>query len=63
MNNITKSLYDLALRQGVDFKFNSLCLRNISSNKRAIGVMVGENLMNLILLFLIWILFRLIEIY
>ncbi|MBT4231420.1 MAG: NAD(P)-binding protein, partial [Flavobacteriaceae bacterium] len=23
MNNITKSLYDLALRQGIDFKFNS----------------------------------------
>jgi len=42
MNNITKSLYDLALRQGIDFKFNSFVSQILVSGKRAIGVSVGE---------------------
>ena len=42
MNNITKSLYDLALRQGIDFKFNSFVSQILISGKRAIGVSVGE---------------------
>lgn len=42
MNNITKSLYDLALRQGIDFKFNSFVSQILVSDKRAIGVSVGE---------------------
>ena len=42
MNNITKSLYDLALRQGIDFKFNSFVSQLLVSGKRAIGVSVGE---------------------
>ena len=42
MNNITKSLYDLAVRQGIDFKFNSFVSQILVSGKRAIGVSVGE---------------------
>ena len=42
MNNITKSLYDLALSQGIDFKFNSFVSQILVSGKRAIGVSVGE---------------------
>ena len=40
MNNITKSLYDLALRQGVKFKFESYVSKILVNNKKAVGVLV-----------------------
>ena len=46
MNNITKSLYDLAIRQGVKFKFESYVSKILVNNKKAIGVMVGEKSYN-----------------
>ncbi len=42
MNNITNSLYDLAIRQGVSFKFDSYVSEILVNNKRAFGVKVGE---------------------
>lgn len=42
MNNITNSLYDLAIRQGVNFKFHSYVSEILVNNKTAIGVKVGE---------------------
>jgi len=42
MQNITSSLYELALRHGVNFKFNSYVSEIVVSNKRAIGVMVDD---------------------
>jgi len=42
MQNITSSLYELALRHGVNFKFNSYVSEIVVSNKRAIGIMVEE---------------------
>ena len=46
MNNITKSLYDLAIRQGVKFKFESYVSKILVNNKKAIGVVVGEKSYN-----------------
>ena len=46
MNNITKSLYDLAIRQGVKFKFESYVSKILVNNKKAVGVMVGEKSYN-----------------
>ncbi|MGY8930143.1 MAG: 1-hydroxycarotenoid 3,4-desaturase CrtD [Flavobacteriales bacterium] len=46
MNNITKSLYDLATRQGVKFKFESYVSKILVNNKKAVGVMVGEKSYN-----------------
>jgi phytoene desaturase len=46
MNNITKSLYDLALRQGVKFKFESYVSKILVNNKKAVGVLVGEKSYN-----------------
>ncbi len=42
MNNITKSLYDLAIRHGVKFKFESYVSKILVNNKKAVGVLVGE---------------------
>ena len=42
MYNITNSLYDLALRQGVDFKFNNYVSEILVSNKKATGIKVGD---------------------
>ena len=42
MNNITNSLYDLAIRQGVSFKFDSYVSEILVNNKKAFGVKVGE---------------------
>ena len=42
MHNITNSLYDLALRQGIDFKFNNYVSEILVSNKKAIGIKVGD---------------------
>ena len=42
MNNITNSLYDLAIRQGVNFKFDSYVSEILVNNQRAFGVKVGE---------------------
>jgi len=63
MNNITKSLYDLALRQGIDFKFNSFVSQILSQVKELLVFLLEKNLIAVILLFLIWILFRLTGIY
>ena len=46
MNNITKSLYDLAIRQGVKFKFESYVSKILVNNKKANGVVVGEKSYN-----------------
>ena len=46
MNNITKSLYDLAVRQGVKFKFENFVSKILVNNKKAVGVMVGEKSYN-----------------
>ena len=46
MNNITKSLYDLAIRHGVKFKFESYVSKILVNNKKAVGVMVGEKSYN-----------------
>jgi phytoene desaturase len=42
MQNITNSLYNLALRQGVDFKFNNYVSEILVSNKIATGIKVGD---------------------
>tara|TARA_B100000768_G_scaffold115375_1_gene106784 strand:+ start:1823 stop:3289 length:1467 start_codon:yes stop_codon:yes gene_type:complete len=42
MNNITNSLYNLAIRQGVNFKFHSYVSEILVNNKTATGVKVGE---------------------
>ena len=42
MQNITNSLYNLALRQGVDFKFNNYVSEILVSNNIATGIKVGD---------------------
>ena len=42
MQNITNSLYNSALRQGVDFKFNNSVSEILVSNKIATGIKVGD---------------------
>ena len=42
MQNTTNSLYNLALRQGVDFKFNNYVSEILVSNKIATGIKVGD---------------------
>ena len=42
MQNITNSLYNLALRQGIDFKFNNYVSEILVSNNIATGIKVGD---------------------
>ena len=63
MVDITNSLFKLAKKQGVEFYFNNFVTEILVSNNKAIGVGVGSKEYFSDCVFLIWILFLLIEIY
>jgi phytoene desaturase len=46
MHNITKSLYQLAVRQGIQFHFNQKVDQIIVKNERAVGISVNSTVQN-----------------